>query len=73
MASGSDGIKQSAYIKANIGRPVNTIPNLSASRPINSDGPNRPNATVETKKQVTNCNFRGKALKIIGQRMAEER
>jgi hypothetical protein len=73
MASGSDGIKQSAYIKANIGRPVNTIPNLSSSRPNNYDGPNRANAIVEIKKQVTNCNFLGNALKIIGQRMAEER
>jgi len=73
MASGSDGIKQSAYIKANNGRPVNTIPNLSASKPNNFDGPNRPNAIVETKKQITNCNLRGKDLKIIGQIMAEER
>ena len=73
MASGSDGIKQSAYIKANMGRPVNTMPNLSGLRPISYDGPKRAKAIVETKKQVTNCNFLGKALKIIGHRIAEER
>jgi hypothetical protein len=60
-------------MKANIGMPVSTSPNDDAGSPSNYEGPNNANAIVETKKQVTNYNFLGKALKIIGQRIADER
>jgi hypothetical protein len=60
-------------MKANIGIPVSTRPNLSSGSPNNFEGPKKAKATVEVKKQTTNYNFLGKALKIIGQRIADER
>tara|TARA_B110000285_G_C15108153_1_gene609288 strand:+ start:541 stop:720 length:180 start_codon:yes stop_codon:yes gene_type:complete len=52
--------------------PVNTRPKLLSGSPRSFDGPNIASATVEMKKQFTNYSFLGNALKMIGQRIADE-
>ena len=72
IASGNDGIKQRAWKKPNIGRPIKIKEN-DYGNPNNLLGPINNKATEVTQKQVTNYSFLGTFLNANGITIADVR